>query len=268
MNRRRSRLAGLLALALILLGAAGSTAARAEAVILLHGYGSGPETWQRTGIIEVFEREGWAYAGRLEARRPVPPLRGPRVYTVDYDGLAPLETQRRQLGAALAGLTDETGSIVLVGHSAGGVLARYYLVRAPDPRVSAVISIASPHLGSQGAGLAQLAQSTPLGWFWDRIPGRSKPLRLAAELAPEQPGNFLFWLNRQVHPPIQYLAVIHRSDSAPSTADWLVDPRSQDLGRVAALRGRARSLTRSAGHDLDAGDGPVLVRLLRSLGRT
>ena len=131
-----------------------------------------------------------------------------------------------------------------------------------------MISIASPHLGSAGAGLAELAQATPLGWFWDQVPGHAKPLRLAAELAPEQPGRFLYWLNRQPHPPIAYLSIVHDGGAPAGLAgQWLVDAASQDLRRVRALRGRARSLSIQAGHGLERADGRALVRILAGLGR-
>ena len=257
----------LLAALLLWLPAA---AIQAQTVVLLHGFGSDAGTWARTGILEELATAGWVYAGRLDGREPAGPGAGSgprRVFTVELDGLAPLGVQLGQLERAMSALRAVEAPIVLVGHSAGGILGRYYLVRHADPRIRAMVTIAAPNLGSDGAELARLAEDTPLGWFSDWMPLPGNPLRLAGELAPERPGSFLFWLNRQPHPALEYVSIIHAGGGMEALGNgWLVSRESQDLRRVRALYGRARSLTLEVGHGLGRADARALLRVLRALG--
>ena len=56
-------------------------------------------------------------------------------------------------------------SLLLVGHSAGGVLGRLYMVTHPDKPVGVLITIASPHLGTESAEIGVMAGDSPLGWL-------------------------------------------------------------------------------------------------------
>jgi pimeloyl-ACP methyl ester carboxylesterase len=75
-------------------------------------------------------------------------------------GVAPLA---ERLGALARELPDEA-RLHLVGHSLGGVVARYWAQRANDPRVVQTISLASPFAGVRGA------RAVPLGFARDLDP--------------------------------------------------------------------------------------------------
>ncbi len=192
-------------------------------------------------------------------------------YTLDLPGEAPLLAQQRLMEPLLGWIfaRHEGESIWLVGYSAGGVLGRLYLVGHPDAPVAGLVTISSPHLGTELAGLGVLAGNSPLAM----IPGIGSLLRgsqaLYQDLAPEQSGNLLFWLNRQPHPPVQYLSIVKFGDGVTvSNGDSVVPEWSQDLNAVQALRGRARSVRRPGFHPLDADDGEWIVRLIGDAGRT
>jgi pimeloyl-ACP methyl ester carboxylesterase len=156
---------------------------------------------------------------------------------------------------------------ILAGHSAGGVLARLYMVQHPEAGVTALITIASPHRGTDSAELGLLVGQSPLGWmapfFGGQVLNRSQAL--FHDLSRERPANLLFWLNRQEHPPAQYISVVRTDDSLLGLGDLIVPSWSQDMNQVYALRGRARKITAGSNHALQPADGQLLVRILRSL---
>ncbi|MCP5152135.1 MAG: hypothetical protein H6983_25585 [Ectothiorhodospiraceae bacterium] len=171
-------------------------------------------------------------------------------------------------------------SLTLVGHSAGGVLARLQMVKHPDVPVATLITIASPHLGLEVADIAarlggelmqELARSLgePMAEELVRRFGlgvANDTLSLLGELATERPGNLLHWLNHQPHPPARYVAVV-RDTATPIgfLGHLLLSSRSQDMGNVEALHGRVTTVRFGEDHLLTADDGPFLARLLGSL---
>jgi triacylglycerol lipase len=83
-----------------------------------------------------------------------------RISTVNY---SPLTTDIRKAAANLAKqverICQQTGyeQVFLVGHSLGGIIARYYVQRAGgDRRVHTLVTLGSPHAGTQLARLAPL----------------------------------------------------------------------------------------------------------------
>ncbi len=62
----------------------------------------------------------------------------------------------------LLGRLPEDVSIHLVGHSLGGVVARYYAVTREDPRVASTIALATPFGGVRGAGVMPLESARDL----------------------------------------------------------------------------------------------------------
>ena len=161
--------------------------------------------------------------------------------------------------------------VFLVGHSAGGVVARAALVRGQYVNVKALITIASPHLGTSRAEQALDATDIPfpLSMVTDFFGGdvydtamRSRSLYV--DLVRPQPGTLLYWLNAQTHPDIAYFSII-RGPSQAGWGDYVVPTYSQDMNNVAALRGRSSLVNVPVSHGLEPIDGSAIVQLLSDL---
>lgn len=248
----------------------------AEAMVLVQGYLGDGDAWRRSGVTRALLEAGWVDGGLLVngpqgiRRRGGSPLPAPRrFYTVAIDTEAPLLVQERQFAPYISEIrTRHPGeSLYLVGHSAGGVLARLYLVQHPGVPISALVTIASPHLGTASAEAGLLAGQGPLGWmaplFGAEDLNRSQGLYY--DLAREQSGNLLYWLNRQPHPATRYISVVRREGGFFGLGDLVVPPWSQDMNNVAALRGRVVTLTVDGPHNLMPSDGLLLLDILHHL---
>jgi triacylglycerol lipase len=251
-------------------------AVSAETLVLLQGYLGDGDYWRKTGITRMLTRSGWSDGGTLrptwngiQADRPTPPRSSRRFYTLALPTEAPLMVQLRNLEQYLEVIRGQypDESLILAGHSAGGVLARLYMVQNPDSRVDALITFASPHLGTDSAELGSMAGNSPLGWFAPLIGGGTlnRSQGLYRDLARERPGNLLFWLNRQEHPSSRYISIVRDDDGLLNLGDLLVPAWSQDMNQVAALRGRAQKIVVPNGHGLDERDGALLLQILRRL---
>jgi len=253
-----------------------SQVARAELALLVHGYLSNAGAWEFSGINAALARNGWVPAGVI-VPGPVGPLLPPplagsarKTYSVELPSTAPLMLQADMLVATLQALKSRHGkeAITLVGHSAGGVVARMALVRGGANGVTRLITIASPHLGTERAlqALDATQEGGPVGFVKDVFGGRqyravkhSWPVLL--DLSPAVPGSALFWLNAQPHPDIQYMSIVR---AAPfGLGDMLVPGFSQDLNNVPQLAGKARTYVVPEGHALTPPDGLMLASLMR-----
>jgi pimeloyl-ACP methyl ester carboxylesterase len=161
--------------------------------------------------------------------------------------------------------------VVLVGHSAGGVVSRLSLVRGGVAPVEHLITIASPHLGTARA--LQALEATNGGGMFG--PFRQILTRQAlggnnydalrhsravlADLAPPAQGNLLAWLNVQKHPELTYDAVVRNTDFRMG-GDILVPAFSQDLNQVPALRGRATVIASPLEHGLAVEDAHLILQ--------
>jgi pimeloyl-ACP methyl ester carboxylesterase len=80
-----------------------------------------------------------------------------RVSTLNYSVFtSDVRTAARELGERIEALCAETGyeRVHVVGHSMGGVIARYYVQRlGGDQRVHTVVTMGSPHGGTEAARL-------------------------------------------------------------------------------------------------------------------
>lgn len=274
----KHRLCCLLLLAAILC----SPLAQAQIVVLVHGYAADGRSWTDSGVQAVLAAHGWLPGGGiadgpLGPRLSLPPLPSgtDRTISVNLPSAAPINVQAAHLRAAIDLLQQRypDESLILVGHSAGGVVARLAILGRPPGRIAALITIASPHLGTEralqgleavndrpffcpgpgfemlkrmigGSGYEYLQVSQPLLW----------------DLAPVETGNMLGWLNVQPHPAIDYISIVR---AAPGDA-W-VPAFSQDMNNVPALHGRARTYVEGQGHGLQPGDGALLARILADL---
>ncbi len=262
-------------LGLVLAGPA--TAGRS--LVLVHGYLSDSGSWQRSGVLPVLEAAGWTLAGNWQSTgsgvrlEPVgQPAGAFAIYTVDLPSTAPLMEQARLLGGMLGAMAHRhpKDGVDLIGHSAGGVVARLALVNYGAGTVTRLITIAAPHLGTERAWEA-LDATDDRGvfggikrWFVKRQVGDDlyrtvqSSRGTLADLAPPAPGNLLYWLNGRQHPDIGYVAVVRgvaygmpgdqavrgtQPGPAPGArverpgehpgGRWR--PRAQPTGRVAAL---------------------------------
>ena len=119
----------------------------------------------------------WFLPRRRLARLGVAPI-----YTMNYEPPhADIEHFAAQLAAKVSEICSATGaeSVVLVGHSMGGLVARAYLRRFGAGRVAKLITIGTPHHGSvlawsfPGRGLEQMRPGNP--WLVELNRDESKP---------------------------------------------------------------------------------------------
>jgi triacylglycerol lipase len=80
-----------------------------------------------------------------------------RIWTMNYHVLThDLRTAARRLGATVDAICEQTGydRIHVIGHSMGGIVARYYIQRmGGDARVHTLVTLGSPHAGTRAARL-------------------------------------------------------------------------------------------------------------------
>jgi pimeloyl-ACP methyl ester carboxylesterase len=233
-------------------------------LVFIHGYLGDGSAWRPTGIISALQGAGWQDAGHLFPNGPMPGGVPPNpmeryLYTVTLPSEAPLAAQAQWLDFYLRALQGRhpNNSLILVGHSAGGVVARLVMVVSGIP-VQGLITIASPHLGTDKAEWGTMLSNSPFSWFapffgLDTL-NRSKGLYW--DLVREHPASLLFWLNRQPHPSAFYVSIVREGGD-----NW-VPAYSQDMNDVPALRGLAMTVTSVGTHSLQPADGPVLASLL------
>jgi len=122
-------------------------------ILLVHGYGVSRGVW-------------WLLRRRLEAA-------GHTVATISlvpaYTSIGKLEPQ---LNARIEAVCAATGSqqVTLLAHSMGGLVCRSYLARHGVTRVDKLITLASPHAGTELAriGLGRNAREMEPGSLWLR----------------------------------------------------------------------------------------------------
>jgi triacylglycerol lipase len=265
------RCLGLAALFLL----AGPVLARAEALVLIHGYLGDGDLWYTAGVASSLEEAGWHDGGHLRTQSGTiaatgghPGSYAREFFAVDLPAEAPLLVQSARLADYLRFVRrfHKKDRMVLVGHSAGGVVARLTMVQHPTITVSALITIATPHLGTDSAELGAMASASPLGLFAPLmgVDILNKSRGLYADLVKERPGTVLFWLNRQPHPNATYISVVRKSEDI-SLGEFIVPAYSQDMAHVYALRGKTRTVSAPGEHALSSADGALLVRLLKEL---
>jgi triacylglycerol lipase len=255
--------------------------ARADVLVLVHGYLASADSWEVTGINSLLDANGWKRGGLISSA-PVtaaPVLVGPgkdaanKVYVVDLPAEAPIIVQTDQFLVMLATIQalhpDE--DLVIVGHSAGGIVARTALVRGNNHNVKALITIASPHVGTTLANRALKAtdESGIFGGLKSFFGGSGydtlrRSRGLLFDLAHPYPGSLLYWLNAQQHPDIKYVSVV-RLDPVGFAGDELVPGYSQDMNNIPAIQGRSSVIITPAGHTLVAEDGTTLLQILNEL---
>jgi pimeloyl-ACP methyl ester carboxylesterase len=270
---------GLITL-LVLVTGLFSLSVRADVLVLVHGYLSGARSWDTSGITDVLQRHDWQRAGVYVAGPagiqliPAPGMQAERkFYAADLPSEAPVLVQVYQLRGILDAISKTHGNepVILVGHSAGGVVARTALVRGDARNVKALITIASPHLGTVRAEQALDATDIPfpLSMVTDLFGGDAydtamRSRSLYVDLVRPQPGTLLYWLNGQPHPDIEYFSIV-RGQSEFGQGDYVVPTYSQDMNNIPALHGRSSLINIPAHHGLEPVDGSVIVYLFSDL---
>ena len=246
-----------------------------DVLILVHGYMGSAGSWESSGINTILQKNGWQRAGVFTPAGLIPAAgvaAEKKAYSVELPSIAPIAFQAdllsRQINTIQAMHPDE--SLVLIGHSAGGVVARTLLVRKGVANAKALITIASPHLGTTRAleALDATDDPFPISLLKDLFAGETYDLvrnswGVLLDLIPAQPGTLLYWLNLQPHPDINYVSIMR--PGPVGLGDELVPSFSQDMNNVHALAGKSVTHTLPVGHALQPADGVKLVEILQTL---
>ncbi|MEO5333574.1 MAG: hypothetical protein H7839_16300 [Magnetococcus sp. YQC-5] len=270
------------ALLFALITSAMALTAQAEVLILAHGYLGSPASWENSGIISILAANGWERAGILQTGpNGVNEIPGPganankKIYLVELPSPAPLAIQADHLNPMLRLLSwrHPKERFILAGHSVGGLVLRLALVQGHVPNPQALITIASPHLGTPRAEQALNATQDwwPVEIIKDFFGGDSyQTLKfsrgLYIDIVRQYPGSLLFWLNGQPHPNIRYVSIV-RGSPFVLWGDILVPGPSQDMNNIHALRGRSTLYTMGTGHELNPYDGFTLTTILKELAK-
>ena len=248
--------------------------AAAETLLLVPGYLGSAHSWRATAITAGLHAAGWSDAGHLTFGPS--DVIGPainidadkRFYTLDIPTEAPALLQADLVAryVRLAKRRHANDRVVLVGHSAGGVVSRLAMVRHQELGVDTLITIAAPHLGTATADLGSAISNSPLSlvapFFGAGTINRSRVLY--HELGREGPHNMLGWLNRTAHPEATYISVV-RTRGHPAAGDSVVVGWRQDMAMVPALRGRTRTYYSFGDHYLRPADSVLIAQILAEL---
>ena len=257
-----------------------STSVKADVLLLVHGYQGNVASWDKSGVLPVLNRFGWKPAavllGAPQGLIPVPlsdPDAKNKVISLQLDSEARLIGQASVLNAALHWIIDRypTEAIIIAGHSLGGVVARLSLVQFGAPQVKALITIASPHLGTRRAyqGLNVVDDPFPMNKIKEFFGGSdydtlNRSRGLLMDIVPAIPGKLLYWLNHQPHPPIQYFSIVRTSVNG-GLGDPIVSGYSQDMAHVPAIGNRSVRSIQGFSHFLSLLDGYGLVNIIDKL---
>ena len=251
-----------------------SSSIQADTLVLLHGYLGSSHEWKHSGIVQQLDEAGWRDAGVLSIRqeRVVTSYEKNnytrRLYSVELESEQSIDDQADQLDQYIEYIrhSHPEQQIILIGHSAGGVVARLYMVKNPNTDLGALVTIASPHLGTEKAKYAQAVSENLLIWA-EAFPGVGKFYRsqgLFFDLIPNRSDNLLGWLNYQEHPPARYYSIV-REETDSAMQDFIVPSWSQDMNEVYALRGRCNSYQIKSMHSLTYKDGEIVKNILIDL---
>ena len=257
-----------------------SLPSHADILVEVHGYLGSSRSWDDSGINDELAKGGWHIAGLLRSTRAGIVLRKNiyfdenkyknRIYNVDLPSQAPLWVQSDQLIEMLKWIakTFPKQNIHIVGHSAGGVVARVSILNKQVKNVKTLITIASPHLGTSRA-LEALDFSNNM-FFVNQIKdvftgGLNSTLRnsrgLLIDLLPPKYGQTLTIINNKPHPDIRYVSVI-RTQQGGLTGDILVPGFSQDMNAVKGIKHQSEVIYTPTGHVLVRGDGDTILKIL------
>jgi pimeloyl-ACP methyl ester carboxylesterase len=246
--------------------------AAAQTIVMIPGFQGQGMDWRFNQVTPMLQANGWVDGGNYTlttsgvAGGAQLSTRPDNVFvTLNLPTTAGIATQAAMLNEYLKVIYQQRGEpLTLVGHSAGGVVARHWLVTSPQVPVETLVTIASPHVGTPMAQLTRLLLSnTDILNLANKFGfGHLKDAKsLFADLREEQPGNYMYWLNHQPHPAIRYAAIVRSSDN-PESVDFIVPEYSQDMNNTYALSGRAERWNSRDAHFLSANDGYLLATIM------
>jgi len=262
-----------------------SIPANSDVVLLIHGYLSNSAVWYQSGIITTLETDGWKQAGTYSTHpdgqifsnsNKLSSNETQRIIVIDLPSEAPVLLQSDLIASVVDNISTQypDEKLTLVGHSAGGLAARAALVRHKLKSVKRLISIASPHLGTDIAekalnvsNIAGPATMLPGIFGGDIARTAQRSQHLYSDLSRPRLGNLLDWLNKQPHPDINWDSIIHTGANNIGH-DSFVAAYSQDMNQIFALRGRSSVLPIQVEHELNPTDGIVLKKLLANTNQT
>ena len=198
--------------------------------------------------------------------------KGRNVIATQVDAVQDSDVRGAQLVAQIEQIRTDTGAakVVIIGHSQGGLDARWAASHDPDA-VAAVITVATPHLGSPVADVASgllpgdsSAALDALADLFGAAPGSTSSFPAAIQLLTAQ-GAAEFNAANPDAPGIPYWSVAGRSNmvaasgcpaSTAVTSAWdsYVDPMGVELAPVAEI------LNLAAGLPTPVHDGLVTVQ--------
>jgi len=254
-----------------------STSVNADVMLLVHGYLGDANSWEQSGINSELHKQGWSRAGMFQGNP-----QGPQLFVTDsgeaenivYVATLPSETPVMVQADILKNIINiierdhSDSKIILVGHSAGGVVARMTMIRHQLKNIKALITIASPHIGTGRADQAlnitenhgpfNMVKSFVGGSGYDAL---KHSRGLMVDLRHPQPGNLLYWLNSQPHPDIHYASII-RLNNDGATGDYYVPGFSQNMNNVPALLGKSSTFTTPSSHFLVRQDANTIISII------
>lgn len=213
-------------------------------ILFVHGIGGSAQTWNEAGLTSYLRSRELEYGGVVRiynggaaAMNTAPDA---DFFLVEISpSFQSLERWEESLATAITAVRKETGAsqVVLVGHSAGGLAARKYLVDHPDDHgVAKLVTIASPHRGSELALLSLVKKTLREGTAQEGMGGlvyRTLDERLSAyerglgipldapifeDLLPEHRNPGLWVVNRKPHPTIDYACIL--AVGSPDSLHW------------------------------------------------
>jgi pimeloyl-ACP methyl ester carboxylesterase len=214
-------------------------------ILFVHGLGGSAQTWNEAGLTAYLQSKRLRYGGVVQiyngGQAAIKESPDADFFLVE---IAPssqsLQKWEEALAKAIAAVREETGSsrVVLVGHSAGGLAGRKYLVdHLYDHEVAKLVTIASPHRGSELALLSLFKRAFHDGASQGGVSGsvyRTLDERLSAyerglgiplnapifhDLLPEQLNPDLLALNRAPHPEdMEYACIL--AVGSPESIQW------------------------------------------------
>ena len=252
----------------------------ADIMLLIHGYLGDATSWEKSGINEQLHQQGWQRAGMFRGSTQGPQLfttehnkSAKRVYVATLPSNAPAIIQADVLKQVIDIIRYNNNNtqerMILVGHSAGGVIARLALIRHQLKNIKGLITIASPHLGTHRAdqALSITADHGPFNMVKRFVGGDdynalTHSRGLMIDLRYPQPGNMLYWLNGQNHPKIRYSSII-RINNHGETGDYYVPGFSQNMNNVPALQGQSSTFITPGPHFLVRQDANAIMSIIK-----